>query len=109
MEVKDVVKNETKTNLENLIKERVNKNRKIFNENVQKNADRRNSCRNHRNCNFCYWYITRNLDTIFCNYGSVYYLCCLFSKLLVQTDRVYLSGMPYQISTKENGNSVGKS
>lgn len=75
----------------------------------KKNADRRNSCRNHRNCNFCYWYITRNLDTIFCNYGSVYYLCCLFSKLLVQTDRVYLSGMPYQISTKENGNSVGKS
>lgn len=36
MEVKDVVKNETKTNLENLIKERVNKNRKIFNENETK-------------------------------------------------------------------------
>lgn len=32
----NVIENETKTNLENLIKERVNKNRKIFNENETK-------------------------------------------------------------------------
>lgn len=33
---KDVVENETKTNLEKFIKERVNKNGKIFNENETK-------------------------------------------------------------------------
>ncbi len=62
-----------------------------------------------RNCNFCYWYIKRNLVAIFCGHGSDSYLCSNYVWLLVQADRVYLSGMPYQISAKEIRNSVGKS